>query len=200
MDESHEMSSHPSLLSHVSQRSFSDGDELRFRSDNHYVQPIESHSMTLLQGSTAAVNTDTSWLRWWLPEILASVLSVIAMASLIALLMVYDRRGLKDIDLPGSLTLNGLIAFISEVARVALMVPVGSAVSQEAWLWLSRYPTGSTRRSQVQDLDISDAASRGAWGSFMFLLKAPRRYLAHAVITKFGAEARVDGLLVVGRS
>ncbi len=200
MDESHEMSSHPSLLSHVSQRSFSDGDELRFRSDSHGAQPVELHSMIPLQGPTAAVIADTNWFRWWLPEILASILSVIAMGSLIILLTVYDRRGLKDIDLPGSLTLNGLIALISELARVALMVPVGSAVSQEVWLWLSRMRTGSIRRGQVQDLDISDAASRGAWGSFMFLLKAPRRYLAHAIITNFGAEARVDGLLVVGRS
>lgn len=194
MDESHEMISHPSLLSHASQRSFSDGDELRFRSDGHRAQSIDSHSRIPLQGPTAAVNINTSsWFRWWLPEILASILSVISMGSLIVLLTVYDRRGLKDIDLPGSLTLNGLIALISEIARVALMVPVGSTVSQEVWLWLSKGRAGPARPSQVQDLASSDAASRGAWGSFMFLFKARRRYLVHAMITKFRAEARADG-------
>ena len=180
--------------------SFSDGTELHFWSDNHSAQSIESHSMIPPQVPTAAVNLDTSsWFRWWLPEILASGLSVISVGSLIILLKVYDRRGLKDIDLPGSLTLNGLIAFISELARVALMVPVGSALSQEIWLWLSRVRTGSTCKSQVQDLDLSDAASRGAWGSFMLLFKAPRRYLPYGIVTKIRAEARVGGLLLVGR-
>lgn len=189
MDESHEMISHPALLNHASQMSFGDGSELRARSDNHFAQPIESHSMTLLQEPTSAVKIDTSsWLRWWLPEVLASVLSVASMGSLIILLKVYDRRGLEDIDLPSPLTLNGLIALISELARVTLMVPVGSAVSQEVWLWLARARTRSTRRSQVYDLEFSDAASRGAWGSFMFLFTGRRRYLAHGIVENSGAE------------
>ena len=201
MDQSHEMISHPSLSTRASRMSLSDGAELRFRNDNHSAQSVESHSMIPLQVPTAAVNIDTSsWFRWWLPEILASILSVISMGSLIVLLKVYDRRGLKDIDLPGSLTLSGLIALISELARVALMVPVGSALSQEVWLWLSRVRTGSTCKSQVQDLDLSDAASRGAWGSFMLLFKAPRRYLSHGIVTRIRAEARVGGLLLVERS
>lgn len=179
--------------------SLSDGSELRFRSD-HSAQSIESHSMIPLQDPTSAVNKDTSsWFRWWFPEILASIVSVTSMGSLIVILTVYDRRALKDIDLPSSLTLNGLIALISELARVALMVPVGSAVSQEVWLWLSRVRTRSTRRSQLRDLEFSDAASRGAWGSFIFLFKARRRYLAYRTITKFGADAQVDGLLIVER-
>ena len=185
------MISYPSLLSHASQRSFSDRDELRFRTDNHSAQSIKS---------TAAVNIDTSsWFRSWLPEILASILSVISMGSLIVLLKVYERHRLEDINLPGSLTLNGLVALISEIARVALMIPVGSAVSQEIWLWLSRVRTGSTRRSQVQDLELSDAASCGALGSFMFLFKAPRRYLAQGNTIEIEAETRVGGLLAVGR-
>ena len=194
MDESHEMTSHPSLLSHASQRSFSNGDEPRFGSDSHHARSIDAHSMIPLEGTTPAVNINTSsWFRWWLPEILASVLSVVSMGSLIILLAVYDRRGLKDTDLPSSLTLNSIIALISEIARVALMVPVGSTVSQEVWLWLSKGRSRPAYRSQVQDLATSDAASRVAWGSFMFLLKAPRRYLAHGVGERFEAEVGADG-------
>lgn len=90
----------------------------------------------------AAVNVYASpWFRWWLPEIPASILSAILMGSLVGLLKMYDRRGLNDVDLPGSLTLNSLIALILELARVALMVPLGCAVNQEVWLWRSRVRT-----------------------------------------------------------
>lgn len=82
--------------------------------------------MIPLQAPVVAVNKDTgSWLRCWLLEILALVLLVILMVTLIVLLKSTDRRGLKDTDPPGSLTLNGLVALISELARIALMIPVG---------------------------------------------------------------------------
>ena len=44
---------------------------------------------------------------------------------------------MQDVGLPSGLTLNGLIALLSTIARVALMVPVASVLSQEVWLWLS---------------------------------------------------------------
>lgn len=48
----------------------------------------------------------------------------------------YHGRALNEIDLPRSLSLNGLIALLSTVDRVTLIVPVGSAMIQ-VWLWLS---------------------------------------------------------------
>jgi hypothetical protein len=116
---------------------------------------------------------ESSFFRWWLFELLASVISIASLISLVLVLRHYSGRGLQELDLPYSLTLNGIVAAISTVNRVALMVPVGAAMSQEAWLWFSRQK--GVCRSQLADLEDSDAASRGAWGSFLFLCKARRR-------------------------
>lgn len=116
---------------------------------------------------------ESSFFRWWLFELLASVISIASLISLVLVLRHYSGRGLQELDLPYSLTLNGIVAAISTVNRVALMVPVGAAMSQEAWLWFSRQK--GVCRSRLADLEDSDAASRGAWGSFLFLCKARRR-------------------------
>lgn len=123
------------------------------------------------------------FLRWWIPEIFSSFLSVAALLSLVLVLRHYDSRGINQLNLPYSLTLNGIVAAISTVNRVALMVPVGSAMSQEAWLWFSMAKQSKVVRSQLRDLEISDAASRGAWGSLVFLCKARSRYISQIELT-----------------
>lgn len=113
--------------------------------------------------------------RWWLIEILASLVSVAAFAAIVFVVRHYQGRGVQEVNLPSSLTLNGLIALLSTVNRVALMVPVASALSQEVWTWLCESGGGPRRRRQLRDLELSDAASRGAWGSFKFLFQTRRR-------------------------
>ena len=110
-------------------------------------------------------------LRWWLPEILASILSLISFISLVVLIWHYQGQSLDGLRLPGSLTLNGLVSIIATINRAALMIPVGSIMSQEVWLWLSK------RRGRLADLELSDEASRGAWGSAKFLLQPRKRFL-----------------------
>jgi hypothetical protein len=78
---------------------------------------------------------------------------------------------LDGLVLPKGLTLNGLVALISTVNRVALVGPVESAISQEAWRWFSPNTQRSRVRSRLEDLEISDSASRGTVGSFIFLWK-----------------------------
>jgi hypothetical protein len=92
-------------------------------------------------------------------------------------LRIYDGHSLNDLNLPYSLTLNGIVAVIATLNRVALMVSVGSAMSQEAWLWFSPVKQRQNCRSRLGDLELSDAASRGAWGSLVFLFVARRRYV-----------------------
>ena len=116
-----------------------------------------------------------SWMRWWLPEMFASLLSVASTISLIMLVRSYHGRPLQDLNLTSHLTLNGLVALLSTINRAALMVPIGSVMSQEVWLWLCQTRKGLPSHGQLGDLELSDAASRGTWGSFLFLLKARRR-------------------------
>ena len=117
-------------------------------------------------------NPSLSIFRWWLPELFASLLSVASLASLIAILSHYQGQGIHDLHLPSSLTLNGLVAILSTLIRVSLMVPVGSALSQEVWLWLSK---AQKDNGTLQNLEFSDAASRGSWGSLIFLVRGRTR-------------------------
>ena len=116
-----------------------------------------------------------------MPEILATLLSTVTLISIIVVLHRYEHRALQDLDLPSGLTLNGLIALLSTILRVTLMVPVGSALSQELWLWLRQRSRDSNPRRELQDLEISDAASRGAWESLLFLIHTRRRHVPEKV-------------------
>ena len=117
-----------------------------------------------------------SILRWWQPELFASALTLAAFIALIAVINHYDGVAVQDLKFPTSLTLNGLIALLSTFIRASLMVPIGSALSQEAWIWLSENRYHQSRHGQLRDLEFSDAASRGAWGSFLSLFRTRRRY------------------------
>ena len=114
-------------------------------------------------------------LRWWLAEIMATLVSIASFVAIVVVVRKYRGQGLQDVHLPSQLSLNGLIALLSTVCRIALMIPVESAISQEVWTWLYGTRVGNNRR-QLRDLEISDEASRGAWGSFRFLLQARRKY------------------------
>lgn len=117
----------------------------------------------------------TSFFRWWLPELFASVLSIASLLALVIILRTYNGRGINDLNLPTSLTLNGIVAAISTFNRVCMMVPVGAALSQEAWLWFSAAGHQEASHSRLGDLDLSDGASRGAWGSVILLCFSRRR-------------------------
>ena len=128
---------------------------------------------------------------WWVPEIVALLLSVAALLAIAIVLRIYDGRALTDLNMPKDLTLNGIIAAIATFDRIFLTVPVGSAISQEVWLWFARNNKKTSPRSQLQDLGLSDQASRGAWGSFIFIFRSRRRLLA-----LFGALIMVISLTI----
>lgn len=119
-----------------------------------------------------------SVLRWWLPELSAAAFSIASLLAIVVVLQAYDNKPLADLKLPKYLTLNGLIAALATFDRVFLIVPVGSALSQEAWLWFVENGRSMNPRSRLPDLTLSDQASRGAWGSFLFIFYARRRWLA----------------------
>ena len=117
-------------------------------------------------------------LRSWAPELLASILAVCALLGIISVLRAYEGRAIDDLDLPSALTLNGLLALLGTILRAFLAVPLGSALSQEGWLGLSANSSKHPPRSRLRDLSLSDAASRGAWGSVILLFTSWRRFIA----------------------
>lgn len=118
--------------------------------------------------------------RWW-PELLASLLSIIALIAIVIVLKVYEGRSIDNLNLPSYLTLNGLIALIATFDRIFLVIPIGSALSQDAWLWFAQNNQKNYPRSRLRDLSRSDAASRGAWGSLIFIFTSPYRYAIRSV-------------------
>ena len=110
-------------------------------------------------------------LRWWWPEVLAALCALTALAAIIGVVRYYRGHrvpGVSPQDQSG-FTLNGLIALLSTIARAALLIPVASALSQDVWLCFSKGLQGPAGRGQLRDLEISDDASRGAWGSLLLL-------------------------------
>jgi hypothetical protein len=112
---------------------------------------------------------------WWKYELLASAISIGSLVALVIFVSYYDGRPLQDIDLPKSLQLSTIVAALSTMMRVALSMPITSALSQDAWLWFSDSKQRSSRYSRLIDLNLTDDASRGPWGSLKFLAKARRR-------------------------
>ena len=55
--------------------------------------------------------------RWWLPEILASLVSVGSFVAIVVVLRYCRGQGVQEVKLPLSLTFNGLIALLSTVNR-----------------------------------------------------------------------------------
>lgn len=146
--------------------------------NNHHgalIDPSSASDLPVTQSRRR--QSRSSFFRWWLPEIIASILSIASLLSIVIVLRIYDGQSLNDLNLPYSLTLNGIIAVIATLNRVALMVPVGSAMSQEAWLWFSPVNQRQNCRSRLRDIELSDAACRGVWGSLTFLFVARRRYV-----------------------
>jgi hypothetical protein len=137
----------------------------------------DGHTALIASDASRTKPSRGSFLRWWFLEILTSIISVASLLSTVVVLRHYDGLNVNDLNLPSSLTLNGIIAAIATLNRVALMIPVGSAMSQEVWLWFSSVAHKDTCRSRFSDLNLSDAASRGAWGCLVFLFVARRRFV-----------------------
>lgn len=116
--------------------------------------------------------SSASFLQWWRMELVASLLSVGSSIAIGFLLLQSRGSPPNDNYLLPSLTLNGLVALLSTIARAALMVPVASALSQDIWLAYSE------TRCQLRHFMFADAASRGATGSALFLLHPRRSWIA----------------------
>ena len=147
--------------------------------------PLTTNSLKFLP-KTAVADYDRvqqkstlSDLRWWLPELFASSLAFASLVSIVAVLRAYRGRDIQDVQLPRYLTLNGLIAILATISRAALMVPVGSVMSQECWLWLSN------SRGLLVDIEHFDVASRGVWGSVQLLFRARLWSRCAAVLNAF---------------
>jgi hypothetical protein len=103
----------------------------------------------------------------WLFEILSLGLSVLSLAVLIVILIVYDAQPTPSWI--GGLTLNTIISIVSLVFRFGLMVPVGACISQLAWVGLAH------GERSLHDIVRFDWASRSPYGSAALLWRTPNQ-------------------------
>jgi len=120
--------------------------------------------------------------NWWLFEVFAATISVLAMLTLIGVLHNYNGRVVQHLRL--GITLNGLVAALSTICRTALMIPVTAGISQAKWHWFSPNAGERQPEARLRDLETFDSASRGTWGSLKLLWMMRARYenISHAFV------------------
>ncbi|KAI0409817.1 hypothetical protein F4802DRAFT_603980 [Xylaria palmicola] len=94
------------------------------------------------------------WGWWWWWEILALVICIGATVGLVQWLLPIQP--------------NSVISILTTVSKTAMLVPAASCLSQLKWHHFSRRP------QRLTDLQLFDSASRGPWGSVLFLFQLPR--------------------------
>ncbi|KAI1737044.1 hypothetical protein F4680DRAFT_430115 [Xylaria scruposa] len=103
-----------------------------------------------------------AWYYGWVAESFGCSLAVIALSAMIIALRLHDNRPLTT--WPFSISINSFIAVFGVILKAGLTVPLSEGISQLKWKWFEK------QRRKLIDLNEFDAASRGPWGSFLFLL------------------------------
>ncbi|KAF2818751.1 hypothetical protein CC86DRAFT_153528 [Ophiobolus disseminans] len=109
---------------------------------------------------------------WW--ELAAVVVSLVSMSLILTILCYMNNRLLSDWKLP--IQLNSLIAIFSTFARSALLVALAGGLSQLKWNHFEK------QHSTLDRLQIHDEASRGPWGSVMYLFRMRKDMRAIAAL------------------
>jgi hypothetical protein len=104
---------------------------------------------------------------WWWWEICALIIASGATVGLVVFLKVIDNKPRREWF--ASIQPNSVLSILTTVQKAALMVPVASSISQLKW----HHFTSGRRAQRLEDLQLFDSASRGPWGSLLFLLQVP---------------------------
>ena len=97
----------------------------------------------------------------WILEYITIVLAIAAFGCIIAVLALYN--GKPTTDWGYTISLNAVLSTLSTVMKGAILLPVGSALSQLKWCWYHR------KQQPLQRFAAFDAASRGPLGAVTLL-------------------------------
>jgi len=103
----------------------------------------------------------------WSQELISWLCSALCLGASAIILRICKDRPVPQLHF--DLTLNAIIALFSTLAKLALMNPVTECISQLKWTWFAK------KERNLFDLQRFDLASRGEWGSFIFLVKWKRK-------------------------
>ena len=99
---------------------------------------------------------------WWMGELLAILLSIIAFSTIIVILREFDDHTLPR--LPHNIPLSFVVSTLATVSKSSLLFAIASAFGQFKWLWMS------SKQRRLQDLQDFDEASRGPLGASKLLI------------------------------
>jgi hypothetical protein len=106
----------------------------------------------------------THWfIEWWLLEIFSWIFSLICMLIIFIVLLKYDGKPMPQWKL--GVSINAFISIFSGFAKSALLLPTAEALGQLKWSWFKK------EEKSMMDFEVMDSASRGPWGSMVFLAK-----------------------------
>lgn len=98
---------------------------------------------------------------WWYWDFAGALVAVICMVLIAVTLIVADGKALDGWSL--LISPNTIVAVLTTVARTALLVPLGSSISQLKWRHLL------LKAQPLNHIQLFDNASRGPWGSLLMI-------------------------------
>ncbi|KAH8199619.1 hypothetical protein TruAng_006212 [Truncatella angustata] len=98
---------------------------------------------------------------WWWWELGSALLSLVCISLVIAILVSAGNKSLES--WPLAIQPNSLISVLTTVGKSAMVVVITSCISQLKWRYFQ------TQSHPLSHLQAFDEASRGPWGSLIFL-------------------------------
>lgn len=125
------------------------------------LSPTEDEGGDLRLAPSLLLSLNNTVNEWWLWELFGWLLSLLALAVLIAVLAKLDRKASPRWQ--HGLNLNAIISVCAIVAQTTMLIPIAQGISQLKWQWFHDGHALST-------MQLFDDASRGPWGALRLLL------------------------------
>ncbi|KAI1734709.1 hypothetical protein F4680DRAFT_437615 [Xylaria scruposa] len=100
----------------------------------------------------------------WVAEVLSCSVAILSLLAIVIVTRSHEGQPLPS--WPLGISINALVAIFATLLKVGLTVPLSEGISQLKWQWFSEQPRS------LLDMHEFDSASRGPWGSFLFLLRS----------------------------
>ncbi|KAB8069299.1 hypothetical protein BDV29DRAFT_183023 [Aspergillus leporis] len=138
------------------------------RVDDSQDSPTKSRPLSVAEQVALQSQVSGSLGTSWVWEILSCLIAIASLVAIIVVLHNYDGKPMPD--WPYGITLNAVISVLTTLMKAAMAYPITEALSQLKWSWFSR-------GNKLSDLALLDAASRGAIGAALVLMRFIPRYL-----------------------
>lgn len=114
--------------------------------------------------------------KYWIYELSSSLVSLLALAGLLTVLGSFNGHARPN--WPAYVSPNTMVAITTAILKASMMLSITEGISELKWQWF-------TKPQPLIEFSAFDSASRGPWGSFLFLFNFRKHLLATfgAVIT-----------------